>query len=39
MMLAAGKGSRLTIRTEAPQAEAALAAIVQLIDERFGEAE
>jgi len=39
LRLAAGKGSRLTIRTEGPQAEAALAAIVQLIDERFGEAE
>ncbi len=39
MMLAAGKGSHITIRTEGPQAEAALAAIVQLVNERFGEAE
>ncbi len=39
MMLAAGKGSQITIRTEGKQAEAAMKAIVQLINERFGEAE
>ena len=39
MMLAAGKGSRITVRTEGKQAEAAMKAIVQLINERFGEAE
>ncbi|MDQ6972378.1 MAG: HPr family phosphocarrier protein [Mariprofundaceae bacterium] len=39
MMLAASKGSSITVRTEGPRAEAALGAIVQLIDERFGEAE
>jgi len=39
MMLAAGKGSQITIRTEGKQDAAALSAIVQLINERFGEAE
>jgi len=39
MMLAACKGSSLTIRTEGKRDEAALNAIVQLIEERFGEAE
>ncbi len=39
MMLAAGKGSRITIRTRGGQEDVALAAIVQLIDECFGEAE
>jgi len=39
MMLAAGKGTRLNIRTEGAQDEVALQAIVQLIEERFGEAE
>ncbi len=39
MMLAAGKGSQITIRTEGEQADAALNAIVQLVNERFGEAE
>ncbi len=39
MMLAAGKGSRVTIETEGPDAEAALAAVLALIAEKFGEAE
>ena len=39
MMLAAGKGSVITIRTEGKRDKAALNAIVQLIEERFGEAE
>jgi len=39
MMLAAGKGSQITIRTDGDQEDAALTAIVQLVNERFGEAE
>ncbi len=39
MMLAAGKGSRLTIEAEGADAEGALAALLQLIAERFGEVE
>lgn len=39
MMLAASKGSWLTIRTEGEDAEAALEAIVQLVDSGFGEQE
>lgn len=39
MMLAAGKGTVLTIRTNGQREEAAVDAIVQLIEERFGEAE
>ena len=39
MMLAAGKGSRITVRTRGGQEDAALAAVVQLINERFGETE
>lgn len=39
MMLAAAKGTSITIRTEGKRDEAALDAIVQLIEERFGEAE
>jgi len=39
MMLAAYKGSNITIRTEGKREEAALSAIVQLIEERFGESE
>jgi phosphocarrier protein HPr len=39
MMLAAGKGTTLTIRTKGQREEAAANAIVQLIEERFGEAE
>ena len=39
MMLAAGKGSTVMIETEGPDADAALAAILQLIADKFGESE
>ena len=39
MMLAAGKGSRVLIETDGEDAESALAALVKLIGERFGEEE
>ncbi|HUL92867.1 MAG TPA: HPr family phosphocarrier protein [Burkholderiales bacterium] len=39
MMLAAGKGSRVLIETDGEDADAALAALVALIGDRFGEAE
>jgi phosphocarrier protein len=39
MMLAAGKGSRILIEADGEDAEGALAAVVRLIAERFGEAE
>lgn len=39
MMLAAGKGSRVTVETEGEQADEALQAIVALIAEKFGEGE
>lgn len=39
MMLAAGKGSRIEIETSGTDAEAAMAAIVTLIGDRFGEGE
>ena len=39
MMLAAGKGSRITIETEGDQAQAALDALLALITNRFGEDE
>jgi len=39
MMLAAGKGSRIVIEAEGEDAEGALAALVKLIGERFGETE
>ncbi len=39
MMLAAAKGSELTLRAEGPDAEQALDAIETLVNERFGEAE
>jgi len=39
MMLAAGKGSRITIEAEGPDADAAIAAMLKLIAERFGEGE
>jgi phosphocarrier protein len=38
-MLAAGKGSRITIEADGEDAEGALAALVRLIAERFGEQE
>ena len=39
MMLAAGKGSRITIEADGADVEGALAALVRLIAERFGEQE
>ena len=36
---AAGKGSRVTVETEGGDADAALAAVLKLIAERFGEPE
>ena len=39
MMLAAGKGTNLTVETEGADAEAALTAVLQLIADRFGESE
>ncbi len=39
MMLAAGKDSMLLIETDGADADAALAAILRLIGDRFGEAE
>jgi phosphocarrier protein HPr len=37
MMLAAGKGSTVTLEAEGDDAQAALAALTKLIAERFGE--
>jgi phosphocarrier protein len=39
MMLAAGRGSTVTIEAEGDDAQAALAALTKLIAERFGEGE
>ncbi len=39
MMLAAGKGTTITIETEGGDAEAAMAGLVALIEDRFGEGE
>ena len=39
MMLAAGKGSTVTVEAEGADAEQALAAILQLIADKFGEGE
>ena len=39
MMLAAGRGSTVTVEADGPDADAALAAITKLIAERFGEGE
>lgn len=39
MMLAAGKGTTVTIDTDGEQADEALQAILQLINDRFGEGE
>ncbi len=39
MMLAAGKGSRITVRTRGRQEDVALAAVIRLINEYFGEDE
>lgn len=39
MMLAAGKGSHVMVETDGPDAEAALAAVLALIADMFGEGE
>ncbi len=39
MMLAAGKGSKVTIETEGERAEEAMQAILTLIADKFGEGE
>jgi phosphocarrier protein HPr len=39
MMLAAGRGSTVTIEAEGADAQAAIAALTKLIAERFGEGE
>jgi phosphocarrier protein len=39
MMLAAGKGSRVAIETDGADADLALAALVTLIEDKFGESE
>jgi phosphocarrier protein HPr len=39
MMLAAGQGSTVALEAEGADADAALAALIKLIAERFGEAE
>ena len=39
MMLAAGKGSTVVIEAEGPDADQALAALLQLIADKFGEGE
>jgi phosphocarrier protein HPr len=39
MMLAAGRGSRIQVETEGADADAALAAVVTLVTDKFGEAE
>ncbi|GAB6080831.1 HPr family phosphocarrier protein [Hydrogenophilus hirschii] len=39
LMLAAAKGTTVTVETQGEEAEAALAAIVDLIQNRFGEPE
>jgi phosphocarrier protein len=39
MMLAAGKGAKVTVDTEGERAEEAMAAILNLIADKFGEGE
>jgi phosphocarrier protein HPr len=39
MMLAAGRGSRIEIETDGADADAALAALVTLVTDKFGEGE
>jgi len=39
MMLAAGKGSRIVIETDGADADAAMSAVVGLIEDKFGEGE
>jgi phosphocarrier protein len=37
LMLVAAKGTTIVVRTRGPQAEAACAALAQLVDDKFGE--
>jgi phosphocarrier protein len=37
LMLVASKGSTIVIKCKGPQAEAAVAALAQLVDDKFGE--
>ena len=39
MMLAAGTGSTIRVAADGPEAEAALAALVELVADKFGEDE
>jgi phosphocarrier protein HPr len=39
MMLAAGKGSRISVETDGADADAALEAIAALVNDKFGEGE
>lgn len=39
MMLAAGKGAKVTLETDGPDEQAAFEALTRLINDRFGEAE
>jgi len=39
MMLAAGKGSSVTLETEGPDEQECMDALAQLIGERFGQSE
>ena len=39
MMLAAGRGARITVETEGADADAALAAIIALVTDKFGESQ
>ncbi|HWI13620.1 MAG TPA: HPr family phosphocarrier protein [Burkholderiales bacterium] len=39
MMLAAAKGSRIMVETDGPDESEAIAAVTQLVAQRFGEAE
>ncbi len=39
MMLAAGKGSKVTLDAEGPDEAEAMQALIQLINQRFGESE
>lgn len=39
MMLAAAKGARVTIETQGPDADEAMAAVAELVADRFGEGE
>ncbi len=39
MMLAAGKGTRIDLLAQGPEAEAAVAELVRLVNDRFGEDE